>query len=174
MQTFRLALATATGLALAACLPQFASQSGTQTSAEEPAAVQPAPDARPADKGVVKIPIEAAQQGQQIRPYMHAKLVHSQTVLAGLVTKDFDRIETAAERLMLTSLDTPAVKEGENREDEVYDHMRTEFLRLAGRLKQMAEKENLEGAAFVHEKLNGTCIACHQYLRDELPKTPTK
>lgn len=173
MKTFRLAVATATGLAFAACLPQFASQPDAQTSAEEPAVIQPE-KARRADGGVVAIPIDPAEQNKHVRPYMHAKLVHSQTVLEGLVTKNFDRIETAAERLMLTSLDTPAVKAGENREDEVYDHMKVEFLRLAGRLKQMAEKENLEGAAFVHEKLNGTCIACHQYLRDELPKTPTR
>ena len=85
-------------------------------------------------------------------------------------------VDAAAEGegVMLTSLDTPAVKAGENREDEVYDHMKVEFLRLAGRLEQMAKDEKLEGAAFIYDKLNATCIACHQYLRDELPKTKTE
>ena len=173
MKTFRLAVATATGLTLAACLPQFASQPDTQISAKEPQVVQPE-SARKADGGVVAIPANATQENLKLRTKMHVKLVLSQSVLEGLVTKKFDRIETAAEQLMLTSLDTPAVKAGEDREDEVYDHMKVEFLRLAGRLEQMAKDKNLEGAAFVYDKLNATCIACHQYLRDELPKTKTE
>jgi|GEM_PF-1072182 len=173
MKTFRLAVATATGLALAACLPQFASQPESQISAKEPRVVQPE-SARKSDGGVVAIPVDASQQNLKLRTKMHIKLVLAQSVLEGLVTKKFDRIETAAEQLMLTSLDAPSVKAGENREDEVYDHMKVEFLRLAGRLEQMAKDRNLEGAAFVYDKLNATCIACHQYLRDELPKAETK
>ncbi len=170
MKTFRLAIATAIGLALAACLPQFASQSDSQIKAKEPKVVQP-DKARKTDGGVVSIPVDATQENLKLRTKMHVKLVLSQSVLEGLVTRKFDRIETAAEQLMLTSLDTPTVKAGENREDEVYEHMKVEFLRLAGRLEQMAKDKNLEGAAFVHDKLNATCIACHQYLRDELPET---
>lgn len=97
-------------------------------------------------------------------------MTHSQKVFEGLVTKDFEKISNAAESLMITSLRTPGIDPGETRNDEVFDHLKLEFLRLSGRLKELADEENLEGAAFASEKLNATCISCHQYLRDELPR----
>ena len=104
---------------------------------------------------------------------MHAKVGHSQRVFEGLVTKDFEKIGRGAEALLLTSLSTPKVEPDRKRNDEVFEHLKLEFIRLSGQLQQMALDKNLEGAAYVTEKLNATCIACHQYLRDELPRIPT-
>jgi hypothetical protein len=104
---------------------------------------------------------------------MHAKVVHAHRVFEGLVTADFQKIQKGAEALKLTSLSTPAVEPGESRDDEVYEHFKIEFLRLTSRLEEMAEDENLDGAAYVHDQLNATCIACHQYLRNQ-PQVPEK
>lgn len=153
-------------------LRQFLLNSSGKTHADEPPGQQAKEVDSKQDGRVVGIPIERVRQQKNMQPYMHAKLRHSQQVFAGLVTKDFEKVELAAEALMLTSLSTPKLEPDRERNDEVFDHLKLEFIRLSGQLKQMAADENLEGAAFVSEKLNATCIACHQYLRDELPRIP--
>ena len=120
-------------------------------------------------KRVKPIPVEVGPTAtrKDVRPFMLAKLTNSHRVFEGLVMKDFTKIKQGAESLKLTSLSVPLAPSGETQDDEVFDHFRTEFLRLAFKLEQMADAKNLEGSAYVAEKLNGTCIACHQYLRDE-------
>lgn len=172
MKTPRILLVAATGLTLLLVIQQFVSVSEVRSYADEPQVPRTHRDGAKPDGKVVAIPVDAAERQKDILPYMHAKLGHSQKVFEGLVTRDFEKVETAAEALMLTTLGTPGVEPGERREDEVFEHLKLEFLRLSGRLKQTAKDENLEGAAYVHEKLNATCIACHQYLRDELPAEP--
>ncbi len=126
-------------------------------------------------KRVKPIPVEVgANPKKDVRPFMLAKLTNSQRVFEGLVMRDFVKIKQGAESLKLTSLAEPASPRGETQDDEVFDHFRTEFLRLAFKLEQMADAKNLEGAAYVAEKLNGTCIACHQYLRDEYAEKADK
>jgi Tfp pilus assembly protein PilP len=122
---------------------------------------------------VKKIPTAPRESKVAIEPLMHAKLAQSQRVFEGLVTRDFDRIRRSAEELSTTTLTLPGVAPGEHRDDEVFEHFRLEFLRLAGRLGQLAEARNLEGSAYVSEQLNSTCIACHEYLRDELKVKPS-
>ena len=145
--------------------------------AKEPPAAQ-ADSAEPktkqkSDSNVVEIPIDGSERQKSMLPFMHAKVGHSQRVFEGLVTKDFEKIALGAEALMLTSLSTPKIRPDRKRNDEVFDHLKLEFIRLSGQLQQMAVDENLEGSAYVTEKMNATCIACHQYLRDELPRIPT-
>lgn len=128
---------------------------------------------------VTRIPIEKESKNKErMQLYMHAKISYSEQVFEGLVTRDFRKIQSGAESLQVTSLSTPKVDSNETRDDEVFEHFKMEFVRLASRLGQMAEEENLEGAAYVNEQLNATCIACHQYLRDEpaigKPKDSTK
>ena len=124
-------------------------------------------------ESVKKIPTVPRENRVAIEPLMHAKLAQSQRVFEGLVTRDFDRIRRSAEELSTTTLTLPGVAPGEHHDDEVFEHFRLEFLRLAGRLGQLAEAKNLEGSAYVSEQLNSTCIACHQYLRDELKVKPS-
>ncbi len=42
-----------------------------------------------------------------------------------------------------------------------------EFMRQTARLEEEALKENLAGAAYFQQNLTATCIACHDYIRDE-------
>lgn len=99
---------------------------------------------------------------------MQAKLVHSQKVLEGLVTQDFNAIEKAASALSRISLSPPPnlEKAGDKSDEQVYEHFRMEFARLAGQLEGHARRKELEATAYVQQNLTATCIACHDYIRD--------
>lgn len=177
MRQSRLAIASACGVAALLSMHHVLSMDSSLSHAKEPPASQAdtadSKAKQKSDSKVVEIPVDGAAQQKSMLPYMHAKVGHSQRVFEGLVTKDFEKIALGAEALMLTSLSTPKVRPDKKRNDEVYDHLKLEFVRLSGQLQQMAADKNLEGSAYVTEKLNATCIACHQYLRDELPRIPT-
>lgn len=102
------------------------------------------------------------------RVVMQAKLIHSQKVMEGLVTQDFDMIEAAAGALSEISLTPPPdlAKTGDKTDEQVYEHFRMEFARLAGQLKGHARREELEATAWVQQNMTATCIACHEYIRD--------
>lgn len=114
-----------------------------------------------------RIPSEAEPpRTETIRPYMHAKLYHSQMVLQGLVTKDYGSIEQGAEALRRTSLEAPWPDDDDSINRELYDHFKLEFLRLSTRLAEQARQENLDGAAFTYQNMTANCMACHHYLSE--------
>jgi hypothetical protein len=96
---------------------------------------------------------------------MQTKLTSSQRVLEGLLNRDFETIAKAA-NLLVQVAELPQPPREHPIEDRVYDHFRTEFQRLSQQLKSLAEQKNLEGAAYVHQNLTATCIACHSHRRD--------
>lgn len=95
---------------------------------------------------------------------MLAKLASSQTIIAGLVSKDFDQIRRGANDMMRICDAT----QWETNTDEVYAHHRRELRRQADRLATLAAEGNLEGAAFLYTSTVSTCITCHQHCRDVL------
>lgn len=100
---------------------------------------------------------------------MQAKLAESQDVLEGLLNRDFSTVRNSAK--VLTQLAELGPPPGDEQlEDRIYEHFRTEFIRLSNELKTMADERNLEGAAYVHQNLTATCIACHAHLRDKTLK----
>jgi cytochrome c556 len=166
-----IAFMSACGLVVLLGLRQLQVISPRTSQAEEPPVAQSDAGGQRPDRKVIAIPADAPKRQEDILPLMHAKVGHSQKVFEGLVTRDFDRIEAGAKALMQTSLATPDVEADGARSDEVFEHLKLEFVRLAARLKQTAANENLEGAAYITEKLNATCISCHQYLRDKETQT---
>ena len=95
-------------------------------------------------------------------PLMQAKLVMTQRVLEGILSHDFDTIQSSAQglsRLAEASASADA-------DDRIFEHFRTEFVRLSLQLESLAKDENLEGAAYAHQNLTATCIACHTHVRD--------
>lgn len=104
----------------------------------------------------------------QTRITMQAKLEHSQKVMEGLVTHDFDRIQKAASALSQISLTPPPdlTRAGDKSDEQVYEHFRMEFARLAGQLEGHARRKELEASAYIQQNLTATCIACHEYIRD--------
>ena len=107
-----------------------------------------------------------------MKSLMHGKLKDGQTVLEGLLIRDFDQIRRGATSLRDKYLTAP--KAGDDDDDKVYEHFHIEFMRLSQKLITMAEDENLEGAAFVHQNLTSTCIACHEHMRDRDSRNPVK
>ena len=99
---------------------------------------------------------------------MQARLSHAQKVLEGLVTHDFESIENAAAALSKISLSPPPdlAKAGDKTDEQVYDHFRMEFARLAGQLEGHARRKEPAATAYVQQNLTATCIACHDYIRD--------
>jgi hypothetical protein len=124
------------------------------------------------DDEVVPIPVQVegrkkAEKQSSVESLMQAKLEDAEKILAGLVLHDFEQIADSAESLKMMSLKPPAGWENNGDDDEVYEHFRMEFMRLAARLEEEAGKKNLAGAAWFQQNLTATCIACHDYIRDE-------
>lgn len=121
---------------------------------------------------VVPIPVQVegrkkAEKEPTVEALMEAKLEDAEKILAGLVMHDFEQIAESAESLKLMSLKPPKGWDKKSEDDEVYEHFRMEFMRLSARLEEEARKKNLAGAAWFQQNLTATCIACHDYIRDE-------
>lgn len=120
---------------------------------------------------VEPIPVEVetrrnADEEVRIKDLMDSKLRYSEKILTGLVTHDFELIAESAESMKLIGLRHPEhLKKADDA--EVYEHFRTEFARQASRLEEEAKKEQLAGAAYFAQNLTATCVACHDYIRDE-------
>lgn len=96
-----------------------------------------------------------------LRDFMRAKLKHSQNVLEGLVTENFDQIAKNAQDMSLLSLaetwqvlNTP----------EYVDYSR-KFRNAADTLADMAKKKNLDQATVAYNQLTLKCVQCHKYVR---------
>lgn len=121
---------------------------------------------------VVPIPVQRPPKLKSVRPQavdslMVAKLDRAEQILRGLVSHDFGLIRESAEALKLMSLDAPKGWSREPGDDEVYEHFRTEFMRLAARLEEEAAGERLAGAAWFQQQLTAACVSCHDYIRDD-------
>lgn len=103
---------------------------------------------------------------ESLRPYMQAKLIHSQAIVHGLVLDDLAEVARAADDLRTNSQLTPAYNSDDLLDDEVYRHFQLEFVRLATRLAESARNGNRDGAAHAYSNLTDNCMACHEYLRD--------
>lgn len=92
---------------------------------------------------------------------MQAKLDHSQALLEGLATEDFDSLKRHAHELNLLSLenDWNVIQTGE------YRRLSEEFRRKATDLSSAAAKKNLDGATLAYVGLTMKCVECHKYVR---------
>lgn len=108
--------------------------------------------------------VESTAGEQPLPGLMLAKLASSQTIVAGLVSKDFDQIRKGAKDLVRIC----DASEWSGNTDETYAHHRKELRRQAIRLAQLAEEQNLDGSAYVYMHTVSTCIHCHQHCRDIL------
>jgi hypothetical protein len=96
-----------------------------------------------------------------VKTFMRAKLSHSQSVLEGLTTQDFDKIAKGAQEMSLLSL----ASQWQVLQTPEYVRRSGEFRREAGAIKAAAEKKNLDGATLAYLKATLSCIECHQYVR---------
>lgn len=102
-----------------------------------------------------------SQQRDTVGVFMRAKLDHSQKVLEGLTTEDFEMISKSAAQIEVLSqeaawqvLQTPE-----------YRQQSLEFRRATKSLKDAADKEDMNGATLAYVDLTMKCVKCHQYVR---------
>jgi hypothetical protein len=93
--------------------------------------------------------------------FMKAKLSHSQQVLKGLATEDFDLIAKNSQSMSLLCLDEiwMVLQTPEYRERS------TEFRRSVDAVTEAAKKKNLEAAALGYVDVTLKCVNCHKYVR---------
>lgn len=112
----------------------------------------------------------AVKKKKSIRPknsklthFMRGKLTASQSVLDGLVTEDFKKIEKGGLKLLVMSkaADWQVFKTG------TYAQYSAEFQRTTDRLVKMAKKKQLDSAALSYMHVTMTCINCHKYVKKE-------
>lgn len=102
-----------------------------------------------------------SQPRENVGAFMRAKLEHSQNVLEGLTTEDFEVISKNAAQMEVLSqeaawqvLQTPE-----------YRQQSLEFRRATKSLKEAADKEDINGAALAYVDVTMKCVKCHQYVR---------
>ncbi len=101
-------------------------------------------------------------QPDKVAVFMRAKLAHSQNVLEGLTTEDYELIEEGAQELALASLDS----NWQVLHTEDYARQSAEFRRACGTLRDAAKEKNLDGAALAWMDVTLKCVQCHKYVRD--------
>jgi hypothetical protein len=95
---------------------------------------------------------------------MLAKLASTQRVVTGLVSKNFAEIKRGAKD-MISICDAV---QWEANPDPLYGHYKAELRRQASGLSELADQQNLEGAAFSYIQTISTCVSCHTHCRDVL------
>jgi len=101
------------------------------------------------------------QRTDNVKEFMRAKLTHSQKVLEGLTTEDFDAVAKHSQEMSLLSqaaswqvLQTPE-----------YMQRSTEFRRSTDTLTEAAKNKNLDGATLAYVDVTMKCVECHKYVR---------
>lgn len=106
-------------------------------------------------------PASNGQPKEELRIFMRAKLKHSQNVLDGLVTGDFDKITKGAQEMSLLSL---AASWQVLQTPEYLDYSR-KFRVAADALSEAAKKKNLDEATSSYNRVTLRCVECHKYVR---------
>lgn len=96
-----------------------------------------------------------------LRDFMRVKLSHSQKVLEGLTTENYEMIAKNSQAMSVLSLET----NWQVLQTAEYLDRSKEFRRIADSLTQAAKKKNLDGAALAYVQLTMNCIDCHKYVR---------
>lgn len=100
-------------------------------------------------------------QTNDLKDFMRAKLLHSQKLVEGLTTENYEMIAKHAQSLSLLC------------EDEQWQVFRTsdymarskEFRRAADALTEAGRTKNLDAASLGYVDVTLKCVECHKYLR---------
>ena len=93
--------------------------------------------------------------------FMKAKLEHSEKVLEGLATEDYELIAKNSQAISLLC------------EDELWAVLKTpeyversnEFRRSVNAITEAARRKNLEAATLAYVDSTMKCVTCHKYVR---------
>ncbi len=95
---------------------------------------------------------------------MAAKLKFTQTILEGIAVNDYDKISTASDDLvrLLRATDFLNAYKGEE-----YTFQVKLFKRAGEAVGTKARDKNMDGVMVAYHELTGTCLKCHQGMRDK-------
>ena len=103
--------------------------------------------------------------GPTMRSEMRAKLTNAQILLAAVVTRDFNAIDTAAGRLSRISEMEIASWQARPAPSQ-YTQQGVEFLSAVQDLRQAAQARDIAEAGAAFTRLTSSCVTCHRYGRD--------
>jgi hypothetical protein len=94
---------------------------------------------------------------------MQEKLVHSQRILAAILSSDFALLERETTALRrITELPAWRILQGPE-----YLRQSEAFLKVLGELDDAAKNRDLDAAAQRFSALTMTCFSCHRYMKDQ-------
>ena len=111
--------------------------------------------------GTALIWMQSRAADNETRLAMQAKLVYSKYILEGIVTENFEQVETNAKKLHLLS---QSADWGTRQNKNYQDHTR-EFARQAREIEKAAAAKNLDGATLAYFQMTLSCVSCHRELR---------
>jgi hypothetical protein len=113
--------------------------------------------------GCLAFALSAEEPAKKPSVWMRAKLDHSQKILGGLASEDFDAIAQSAK-----SLNNLSELEKHVRANAPGYRTQLQVFRAANEdLLKQANKQNLDGCALAFQQLTLSCINCHKALRDK-------
>ncbi len=93
---------------------------------------------------------------------MERKLLHSQKILEGLATNNFEKIGKGADELL------ECIKDATWRINDTEEYLTFSkiFQRDIEDIKKAVEKKNIDAASLAYGDMTRTCVKCHKYLRE--------
>ncbi len=111
---------------------------------------------------MVAISTSDAKQKGDLSDFMEVKLHHSQNVIEGLVSGDFDKIAKNAQDMSLLSL----AETWQVLQTPQYIEYSKKFRTASDALADAAKKKNLDAATKAFNLVTLRCVECHKYVRD--------
>jgi hypothetical protein len=107
------------------------------------------------------VPSAAGAEGD-LSTFMKVKLRHSEKVLEGLATEDYELIVKNSQAMSLLCVDEmwSVLKTPE------YQERSREFRRSVDAITEAARGRNLEAAALNYVDATMKCVSCHKYVRN--------
>jgi len=100
-------------------------------------------------------------ESPDLKDFMRAKLMHSQKLLEGLTTENYDLITKHGQDLALLSED----EQWQVFQTADYMNRSKEFRRAANALAEAGRRKNLDSASLGYVEVTLKCIECHKYVR---------
>lgn len=94
--------------------------------------------------------------------FMQLKLDYTREIMAGLTTAEFERVEKAAQDLILMSHEN----DWNISTTPEYLQASSEFREKASRLRENAKQKNADGSLLVYFEVTVACVRCHEQIRN--------
>jgi hypothetical protein len=103
-----------------------------------------------------RIPLET-------RNFMRAKLLHSQKILEGLATENYDLVTKHAQEMSLLSLES----QWNVLRTQEYVEQSADFRHAIAKLIEAADAKKIDATTLGYVDVTLKCIHCHKYVRDK-------